>query len=747
MSARRVATIVTLTRSSTMKRLPLLIALALLVLGGSAYLWLQRQGRFTESAARSSPDHGGDGPGGIAALPPAGPAGSEPQRVQLEPGASGSAPGVRTTWSAQVVLREGRRPLAGAALRIKLLSPDASTEDLVLVTGDDGAAGPIDIPFERYQAAEVSVDPGPQWAGLFSTVLFAADRANHDVFELGPSTVLSVQVVDLSRNAPLPRADVTIRDANGVVSVATTDHEGLARFRWEAAGGPFSVDAAAHGFSSVSAGELARPPSSDQEVRLLLAPAGILRVRVQDEAEQALSGCRVTATLVDGALLAQPSVGEVRIMGARWDPPVEEPGAYVFSSLPCQTVIALRAEIPDGREARGLAQVLSPPGVGEATLTVSAGLGTEVWTFDDRGEPLAGVAVGMDQEVLGTTDEIGHLTLALQDAKGGRELWARKSGYALGWQVWDPGETSMIYRLAPEKITSGTVVDSSGRPQKLVRITPLLGARDESRDARRRRGELCVSNSRERVAGTDSSGAFVLRGIGGGWIDLHVRPPKGSSFDVRDVLAGTQGLVISIPDDGALGREQGIALSVLVLDQASGAPVTGALVSAFQAPDAQSKSSKDTQSGKTKADGQARLTFALEGHYWVTAVADGYVPFSGPIVEYPVGNHVIEIELAPSAELQVSVVDGGGTGLEGYWISAQKATGAQVSFEHVERGTSSSRSEIMTGVDGQALANRMPAGRLILEVREERGRMGAALARKEIDLVPGERVEVELRVP
>jgi len=726
------------------KKLLLLIVIAGLALVGAAYFLVRQQRAHAgpvAAPAHGAPQRGAEEPDG-AALP-----GITSKRAGIEPGASGPASAVRTTWGTRLVTRDGGRALSGVALRVKLLSPDATTEDVALVSDQDGEAGPIDLDFERHPAAEVSVDPGPQWAGFTSTVRFTAGRANHDLLELAPPAMLSVRVIDLTRDAPLPAAQVTLHDASRLVGEATCDRQGLARFPWEAAGGPFTVRASAPGFCAVTWAAFARPPSADQELELLLAPTGILRVRVQDEAGRPLSNCRVTASLVEENLGPASSVHDARVTVARWEPPSEESGAYVFSSLPCEVVLVLWAATEEGLEGKELAKIGAPPGAAEVTLTVARGEGTEIWTLDDHAAPLAGVTLGMDQESLGTTDEIGHLSLPLQESKRGQELWAFKPGYALAWQSWAPEQGKMVYRLVRENGIAGTVVDSSGRPQKLVRITPLLGAREESREERRRRGEFVVQKGGARATGTDSSGTFTLHGFSGAWADLHVRKPKSGSFEVHDVLVGTQDLVITIPDEDTLGQGQGIALSIVVTDELSGAPLSGASVVAFYVPNPQARSFEDPRSGTTRSDGMVRLTFAQQGHYLVTVSADGYVPYSAAIADYPVGEHSVEVGLALSGELEILLVDAGGVGQAGYWITALDPDGASVQFEHSEGGGRSSSSGIMSDVKGRAFANRMPGGKLTLEVREEHGRKGEALVRKEVEVIPGERVGVEMRLP
>ncbi len=729
-----------------LKRTLLLTAFVLLILGGSAYIWLQREGRSAGSIAPSATDDRAGTQRNTAAMRGADLAGVSPRTPSETRLPHSDSLTTRTTWSAHVVAREDQRPLSGVTLRVKLLSPDMVTQDLVLITDDDGRAGPIDVDYDRYPAAEVRVDPGSHWAGHFTTALFAAGEANHDVIELASPVTFSVHVIDHPAGAPLSGAGVTVRDASGIVAREVSNAEGLARFPWTAPGGPFSIGAAADGFSAVFCVELARPPSSDLEVCLLLAQKGALNVRVQDEDRRTIDGCSVTADPVEGSLPPISPASSVRPVPARWDPPVEESGAYVLASVPCETILVVRAVLPDGRAGQEFARVPAPLGFADVTITIPGAAGTEVWTFDDRGATLGEVAIGAERKELGMTDESGRLNLALQEPA--RELWAHKVGYALGWQPWAPGLASVIYNLAPERLTSGTVVDSSGRPQRWVRITPLLGAREEPYDARRRRGELVTSRGRANAARTDASGAFELHGLGGGWIDLHVRTPKQGSFEVEDVLVGTEGLVITIPDASTLGIEQGIALLITVRDEATGEPVKGALVTVFHAPDPASKSFKDGRTEETGADGTVRLTSAHEGHYKVAAVADGYVPFSAPITEYPIGEHAIEVRLVPAADLEVSLVNQAGIGLQGYWIRALGPHGV-VSFEHVDSssGGEYSQSAIITDVEGRARANRMPPGTLVLEVYDGPGGKGAALVRKEIELIAGERTEVELKMP
>lgn len=100
-----------------------------------------------------------------------------------------AAPGLhlagKTTWGASIVMRGDDHPVAGVSLHVHLLSPDANEVELVLISGQDGEVGPIEIEFDRHPAAEVRVEPGPQWASLATTVQFTAGRDHHDTIALG----------------------------------------------------------------------------------------------------------------------------------------------------------------------------------------------------------------------------------------------------------------------------------------------------------------------------------------------------------------------------------------------------------------------------------------------------------------------------------------------------------------------------------------------------------------------------------
>jgi hypothetical protein len=677
------------------------------------------------------------------------------QSAAASEGFDAAAPGShlagKTTWGASIVMREDDHSVAGAALHIYLLSPNADNDVLVLVSDADGKVGPIEIEFDRHPAAEVHVEPGTQWASLTTTVHFTEGRDNHDVIALGSEASLEVRIVDALRAQPVSPASVDLYDAIRLVAEATCDTRGEARIPWVVAGGPFTVRPRAEGYVAVSWGWLAGPPESDLRLELVVAPVGVLFVRVQDESGRALENCEVGASLLSRSLPQTP--GHSEVVAARWDPPREEHPFYRFSMLPCDVFLVVHARTADGYEGKVQVKLDASPGIAETTITVERGGGTSIQVLDDRGEPLGGVTLGFDKElfgiaeVLGTTDDGGRLSVTLQELWSGGELWAFKAGHALSWQTWTPELRHVLFRMALEGSVAGTVVDSQGRPQKLVQVTPLLGQLSEEHGLRQRRGQLLVQQSGGRARGTDASGAFSLNGLGGRWIDLYVRPPKSSSFEVREVLVGTRDLVVTIPDEATLGRERGIALSVAVFDRVSGAPVSGATVTAFHAPNGQAMSLKGGRGGTTETDGRVRVTFAEEGDYLVSVIADGYVPYKSAVIDYPIGEYAINVDLAPSCELEVVLMDASGGRVGAYWISAIDRSGATVFFEHAQDGGYMSGSAIETDVQGVARANRMSTGTLTLLVHDERGETSVVLLEQTVELIAGERTKVELRLP
>ena len=658
----------------------------------------------------------------------------------------------RTTWGARVVARDGEGALADVRLRVLLLSPEAANEEVVLVSGADGEVGPIEIDPDHHPAADVQVEPGPQWAALSMTVHFAAGQPNHDVLVLGPPATLSVRVVDAASDQPVRAATVEVRDALRLVAEAACDGRGVAQIPWSAAGGPFSVRPRAEGYAAVSWGVLAGPPDADRKLELVMAPAGLLLVRVQDEVGRALGGCEVDARLMSQSL--PPAGAEWRSTAARWGRPHEEFPVYRFSALPCEVFLVVEARTADGCVGKALVRIDASPRVAEVTLTVECDQGTSILVLDDRGEPLPGATVGIDpsagggSSVLGATDDAGRLAATFPGPWSEVELWAVKSGYALGWQRWAPEQRQIVLQLSLEGSVAGTVVDARGRPQRLVRVTALVGERGDARGERALRGERLLRHTGGPARGTDSSGTFTLHGLGGRWVDLHVRPPKTSPFHVRDVLVGTQDLVVTIPDEATLGRERGIALTVGVFDLATGTPVSGASVTAFHTPEGQATGMLRSAGGSTtKADGRVRLTFVEEGPYFVSVTADGYLQHKTPIVDYPVGEHAESVELRPACQLEVVLVGPSGGRIGGYWISAVDPNGAPVVFGHAEGGGYQSGNSIMTDVQGVARANRMEAGRLTLEVRDGYGPDSNVVARGQVELTLGERTKLELSVP
>jgi hypothetical protein len=660
------------------------------------------------------------------------------------PRAAEDAP--RTSWSGRLVARDSGAVLEGVTVRLLLLSPDAENQEEALLSRADGEVGPLVVQFSRFPAAELTVDPGPHWAGLRRMVAFSEGQAVDELIELAPPATVSVRVVDLARKRPVAGARVTAEATAGVVASSETDATGLARIEWTARGGPFVLAATAEGFSAVSEVELQAPPAADVTYELLLAPRGVLRAYVVDQDGRRLEGARVTARLIEGALQSDAAAEGQATRAARWVAPREEEGAFVFDA-PCNVFIALRAAMPDGRAGTAFAKIAPPPNAADVRITVADSNGVEVWAFDETGSPRAGVTIGLDTNELANTDESGRAVVALESSKTGGELWAFQIGRALAWQEWDAELTEVVFRVLPEATVEGTVVDSSSRPQRNVRVTPLIGPRADGRGARSRRGELVTAKLGKRSAGTDSTGAFALRALPSGHVDLLVRPPRGSPFEVRDVPTGTTDLRIELLDEVTFGRSRGIALTLTVLDADTRVPIEGAAVTVYHVPDAVTKQLTSGRTGSTARDGRVRVVFPDEGDYTARVLLEGRVPHIGDVIGYPQGEHDVEIRLESAAELHVSVVDAGNAGMSGYWVSAHRPNGETVQFAHVEQGGLSSSSESMTDVNGRIRANGMRPGTVELEVRKTYGRKGPPLVHREVELEAGGKVELTLMLP
>ncbi len=718
----------------------LLLVTGLALVGTVGFLWLKRQGSAAGRLYQSSEAQDGSVVN-LADVPP-----SYSVRKPIPGSDLESARASATTWGARVVARGEMRTLAGVAVEVVLLSPDTLRQRVSLVSGPDGEVGPIEIDNQHFFAAEVRIEPGTLWAGLTVTLPLTTGRANHDVLELAPPAVLTVRVLDTVSNAPAQNAKVAVHDSSGLITESPCDTQGAARLQWKAAGGPFSIRASAPGYAAVSWAELSHPPSEDLQLELLLAPPGKLDIRVQDDQGRSLERCELTLNVMPEALTPAESP-QVRAAPARWDPPAETNGVYSFASLPCQVPLVVRARTEDGLQGTVLARIPTAVAFAEITLTIAQAEGTAVWTLDAHRGPLGGTKLGMEREILGVTDELGRSVVALSESRRGKELSAFKSGYAFAWKQWTPEQRDMVYTMDLEGIIAGAVVDSAGRPQRLVRITPLLGSHEEERSTRQRRGELLLNHSGANAYGTDSAGEFAIHGLTTGWMDLHVRPPKGSPFVVRDVLVGTRDLVVTVPDEESLGRQQGLALTIAVFEKSSGAPLPGASVTVFNSPGGKAQALTGGRTKTTKSDGMARLTFAEDGYYLFMVSLEGYVSYQSDVVSYPVGQHRIEVGLSQSCELEILLLNASGIGQPSYWLSAVNSDGEDVSFEHAEGNTSSSRADIMTDVKGRARANRMSPGTLKLEVRAKHGRVGPPLVEREVELRPGERTEVDLRLP
>lgn len=652
----------------------------------------------------------------------------------------------RTTWEARVVRRGSGAVVAGATVVVHLLSPSSDPKLVRLVSDEQGEVGPIEIDVALYPAAEVSVPPGVDWSFTARTMHFAPHRPHRDILEVGPSASVAVRVVEAGSGLGVANADVSLEMGTGAVPLGNTDSRGLLVFPWAVPGGPFQLRAAARGFVPLERVELDHPPSEDREVEIRMAPEGRLRVSVLDAEQRPQADCLLDASTSWGLLGTSPASLGARTVPQHWDA-LQDSGSFLFPAAPCGVELTVRAWTGSGSEGR--VSVTVPPSTrfAEATITLAAAKGLRIQAVDAQASPLAGVTVSLGAHLLGTTDEHGTLLADVPRTSREREFWAFKPGYAFAWVGRGSEDSDVVLRLYPEQRIGGVVVDSSALPQRLVRVSAMIGRPDEPRDVRQRRGEWMLERTSTRRTGTPASGEFALHGLPEGWCDIFVRPPKSSPFLVRDVPVGTSDLIITIPDETTLGRGKGLAFGVLVLDRRTGAPIRDAAVGAFLAQDLETKSATEGRWGRTRRDGRARLATALEGPYWIEVSADGYVPFSGSIEEYPPGEYDLEIELLPSAELEVLVRGPSGAALPGYWVSARDASLDPARFHHAQDGGLSSGPEIVTGADGIARANRMPEGPLILEVRQSPGREGDALLRHRVLLRAGERTRAELNLP
>ncbi len=144
---------------------------------------------------------------------------------------------------------------------------------------------------------------------------------------------------------------------------------------------------------------------------------------------------------------------------------------------------------------------------------------------DEQHHPLAGAVVEGDRGARALTDDKGQATLCLPLRSWGN-VHATKLGYAPTYRFYAPTAGPLVFELHPERIVTGTVLGTDGKPAKgaFVALTPVEG--------------IYFVGAVDTVVVTDRHGAFVAHGLVPGAYGVRAYTAHASSPDATPITIG-----------------------------------------------------------------------------------------------------------------------------------------------------------------------------------------------------------------
>jgi hypothetical protein len=558
-----------------------------------------------------------------------------------------------------------------------------------------------------------------------------------------PQETLRVEVFDALAGAFLPGAVVELSDGAGeTLWTGKSGPDGSLELPWRWDAEQLVLTAKKPRMAPLAslrwgAGE---PPAGP--LRLYLARAGTLRVRITDERGEPMPGSTVAVRVI-GERMPE----DLRALPVDVSPTTAEQTTHRarFPGLPVGSPLRVRARTPLGNELSRETIIHEDTRSAELRLMLRPVSPWQVLVADASGKPLPKARVGVDDLLAGTTNAQGRVSLSEVYLGSAEEIWVYCPGYAMAWQP-PPASAGVIrFELAPQSILDGDVVDKFDVPRKGVRLTPLLGSKG-SLALRLARGRRLVAQLEQHGIRTDEQGGFRIHGLPSQTLDLEVRPAKDPSFVLEGVRPDTKTLRIVLPDQSDYGTTLGITLAVRVLDAGTGAPIPGAEVTAFRSLTAEERVFAESAATPTDESGQARIAFAREGPFWVQARADGYLPRKTDTEVYPIGHHELELALTRSGVLRLTVLQRNGHPASGIHIRALDEHGTEVLLLNTTGGVPFEGTELVTDAEGAAGA-RLAPGKHKLRLWAGDDTSGDPLVSKEFTLEAGTETFLELRLP
>ncbi len=339
-------------------------------------------------------------------------------------------------------------------------------------------------------------------------------------------------------------------------------------------------------------------------------------------------------------------------------------GRFLLANVPPGSGYALvarhRGNAPGGMDRLG---VDAGETLDVGTVYVGAAIGPDVdnrvrvVVMDAQGAPIQGAEVTATTVFYGalltlgpmekrpggtvlreTTDASGEVLFEMLPPSA-YDIFAQAAGYSFQVRqrltVQADTKTRYELRLRPGLSISGKVVDDGGNAISGARVGGL------------RWDEFTAVPAVE----TDAEGQFVLDGLRGGqpYFIFAMKKDIGGQ-DVQNIQAGTDDLVITIP--------QGGAVTLRVVDAASGAPLPEFTLRPFRTiPFAYLYA--PTIEARSQDDGTFTMRLA-SADYGMEVSADGYALVTLPRVKVP-APEVVEVKLSPAGVVRgrvVSKVDG-----------------------------------------------------------------------------------------
>lgn len=360
------------------------------------------------------------------------------------------------------------------------------------------------------------------------------------------------------------------------------------------------------------------------------------------------------------------------------------------------------------------------PGTSGVDIVLSPGLSLSGIVRGSSGQPLSSAHVELlgRERASATTGPDGRYEMQNLKVDFERVLGVIAEGHALTLvedvAIRSDRDNVVDVQLGPEFILAGHVVNEHGEPVRSAVV--------EIRGDRPAPDGTSYGKTWEGVVGLDrtlldEAGRFQFEFLYDGMFEITVtllagHDDKSGMRQMISARSGREDLLIRLDPD----TMRGVELRGRVSDALTGAPVPSFDIRVTRFPqEAEGMREVDDSLQVRDGEGDYELVGLTPGPLELSFTADGFAPHLEPAREYPIGKHVLDVELLPGRTLDLRVLDTSGQPVPNARISVEDNRGEALRVRYGPSGWWKS-SGPKTDDEGRARVSGLPADRVTVVV-------------------------------